>query len=89
MNIDTGELKEIKELLDKDETELSNFVPVHREVTQLEKSVGRIGRNSPCVCGSGKKAKKCCLNNKKEQAYLESQITQLKSEIDEIKKNER
>lgn len=26
-----------------------------------------IGRNEPCPCGSGKKHKKCCLNNKKER----------------------
>ncbi|WP_353505416.1 SEC-C metal-binding domain-containing protein [Clostridium sp. Marseille-Q2269] len=25
---------------------------------------GKIGRNDPCPCGSGKKYKKCCLNNK-------------------------
>ncbi|NTM25437.1 SEC-C domain-containing protein [Enterococcus faecium] len=23
--------------------------------------LGKIGRNSPCPCGSGKKYKKCCL----------------------------
>jgi|LSQX01.2.fsa_nt_gb hypothetical protein len=23
----------------------------------------KIGRNEPCPCGSGKKYKKCCLNN--------------------------
>lgn len=23
----------------------------------------KIGRNDPCPCGSGKKHKKCCLNN--------------------------
>lgn len=23
---------------------------------------GKIGRNEPCPCGSGKKYKKCCLN---------------------------
>lgn len=25
--------------------------------------MGKIGRNDPCPCGSGKKYKKCCLNN--------------------------
>ena len=25
------------------------------------KAVGRVGRNEPCPCGSGKKFKKCCL----------------------------
>jgi uncharacterized protein YecA (UPF0149 family) len=24
----------------------------------------KLNRNSPCICGSGKKFKKCCLNNK-------------------------
>ena len=23
---------------------------------------GKVGRNDPCLCGSGKKYKKCCLN---------------------------
>lgn len=27
-----------------------------------EKTPGKIGRNDPCPCGSGKKYKKCCLN---------------------------
>ncbi|MBR9917136.1 hypothetical protein GYB29_05510 [bacterium] len=26
------------------------------------KKVGKVGRNDPCPCGSGKKFKKCCLN---------------------------
>ena len=25
-------------------------------------AVGRVGRNDPCSCGSGKKFKKCCLS---------------------------
>jgi len=25
-------------------------------------SIGSIGRNEPCPCGSGKKYKKCCIN---------------------------
>jgi uncharacterized protein YchJ len=27
----------------------------------LDRSVGSPGRNEPCLCGSGKKYKKCCL----------------------------
>jgi hypothetical protein len=27
----------------------------------------RIGRNDPCLCGSGKKYKKCCLFNPENQ----------------------
>jgi len=29
--------------------------------TQLR--IGKIGRNDKCPCGSGKKYKKCCINN--------------------------
>jgi uncharacterized protein YecA (UPF0149 family) len=29
--------------------------------TQL--SIGKIGRNDKCPCGSGKKYKKCCIDN--------------------------
>ena len=27
-----------------------------------QSTVKKIGRNSPCICGSGKKYKKCCIN---------------------------
>lgn len=30
---------------------------------QAKAPVKQIGRNEPCLCGSGKKFKKCCLNN--------------------------
>jgi len=33
---------------------------VHVNVQQSDKKVGKIGRNEPCPCGSGKKFKKCC-----------------------------
>ena len=33
---------------------------VHVEAQQFKKKVGKIGRNEPCPCGSGKKYKKCC-----------------------------
>lgn len=31
-----------------------------RRVTQAKTVLGKIGRNAPCPCGSGKKYKKCC-----------------------------
>jgi hypothetical protein len=34
--------------------------PIKRPVTVEEKTTGKIGRNSPCGCGSGVKFKKCC-----------------------------
>jgi SEC-C motif-containing protein len=32
-----------------------------RIIPSLEKQAGKVGRNSPCPCGSGKKYKRCCL----------------------------
>ena len=34
-----------------------------REKELLKRLEKRVGRNDPCPCGSGKKYKKCCLNN--------------------------
>ncbi len=33
------------------------------EKKQQNVKSGKVGRNDPCPCGSGKKYKKCCLNN--------------------------
>ena len=30
----------------------------------------KIGRNDPCVCGSGKKYKNCCLSTGKYEKYI-------------------
>lgn len=32
-----------------------------RRIERVQKEEGKIGRNAPCPCGSGKKYKKCCL----------------------------
>jgi len=32
--------------------------------------MGKIGRNDPCPCGSGKKYKKCCLNKLKKNDFI-------------------
>jgi len=34
--------------------------------------MGKIGRNAPCPCGSGKKYKKCCLPQEKETSSTSS-----------------
>lgn len=36
------------------------LIPVRRDLSQNERRAMRIGPNSPCGCGSGKKLKKCC-----------------------------
>lgn len=39
--------------------------------------MGKIGRNDPCPCGSGKKYKHCCLNKKSQNIYdlIASEVT--------------
>jgi uncharacterized protein YecA (UPF0149 family) len=37
------------------------LIRMTHEPTPLQKSLGRVGRNDPCPCGSGKKFKKCHL----------------------------
>ena len=36
--------------------------------------MAKIGRNDPCSCGSGKKYKKCCANNKGSALIKQSKI---------------
>lgn len=38
------------------------MAPIAREI-QKETQFPKVGRNEPCPCGSGKKFKKCCLEN--------------------------
>ncbi len=38
--------------------------------------MGKIGRNAPCPCGSGKKYKKCCLKKDEEEALRTSRLLQ-------------
>lgn len=33
--------------------------------TPIQRQRGRVGRNDPCGCGSGRKFKKCCLPKEK------------------------
>jgi preprotein translocase subunit SecA len=34
--------------------------PTARAAKKKAEKVGKVGRNAPCPCGSGKKYKKCC-----------------------------
>ena len=40
--------------------------PISTEKIQKKNTTAKIGRNSPCACGSGKKYKKCCDKNNSE-----------------------
>lgn len=49
--------------------------------------MGKIGRNQPCPCGSGKKYKHCCLAAQREGASVNTSMEQLKiSLLAEIEK---
>ena len=39
---------------------LNSQLPQASEPVQAERSYGKVGRNAPCPCGSGRKYKKCC-----------------------------
>ncbi len=41
---------------------------------------GKIGRNDPCPCGSGKKYKNCCLNNSAQQETRRSHVPSFRFE---------
>lgn len=50
------------EFLDKIEAEDKPYVrPMMYHPTPKQRATGRVGRNDPCPCGSGKKFKRCCL----------------------------
>jgi preprotein translocase subunit SecA len=57
-----------KQTLRSQSTEQQNVVtkstPSSVIVGQKPQKIGKIGRNDPCPCGSGKKYKKCCGKNK-------------------------
>lgn len=71
MDTRTGRLythEEMKELLEKmpeaqRKTVESFFKQTAAEPTprQMSRRPPKVGRNEPCLCGSGKKFKKCCL----------------------------
>ena len=77
MDTRTGEIISLKEVLEKDKKEfttanLEDFFaqndyiePILRPLTSEEEETKKIGRNSPCGCGSGKKFKKCCWTGRK------------------------
>ena len=37
--------------------------PQRQPNNQYRRAAPKTGRNDPCPCGSGKKAKKCCMSN--------------------------
>jgi len=42
--------------------EIGEITATDKTIKQTPVQSSYIGRNDPCLCGSGKKYKKCCLN---------------------------
>lgn len=49
---------------------LKHLSPINRQLTDAERASGRIGFNAPCVCGSGRKFKRCCYGKSTEHRRL-------------------
>lgn len=49
-------MHEISHFLKED----GRWLYVNGDIIEPEKALGKVGRNDPCPCGSGKKFKKCC-----------------------------
>lgn len=47
-------------LMSEEEAKRRGYVPVRRDLTEVEKARMQIDLYSPCACGSGKKLKFCC-----------------------------
>jgi len=56
--VDVGDDKEVKKWMKKHPEVLQGGETVKVETVRREEP--KVGRNDPCVCGSGKKFKKCC-----------------------------
>ena len=67
MHKETGEIKELAEILKMDIKEQEAWQEMQLPLTAKQKKRGKVGRNEPCPCGSGKKFKKCCILIAKEK----------------------
>jgi hypothetical protein len=61
---DIPELDEQDEFLDEDVFDRGDLDVLWTPTEPVRNPWRHVGRNDPCPCGSGKKAKKCCLANK-------------------------
>ncbi len=57
MDPNTGRLHTVEDEL---EAHRRKLIYVRRELTPEEQRRQKVGRNAPCVCGSGVKFKLCC-----------------------------
>jgi uncharacterized protein YchJ len=60
MNTDDGRIYDLEFIDSFLPKERAHFIPVERDLTELETLNRQIDLYSPCACGSGKKFKFCC-----------------------------
>jgi uncharacterized protein YchJ len=60
MNVTNGAVLPFTEVENLPESEKAKYVPVVRDLTEIEKLNQQIKLYSLCGCGSGKKFKFCC-----------------------------
>jgi hypothetical protein len=61
MDIRTGQIRENSDVASMDDYDRPYMNPMAYHPTPEQRRRGRVGRNDPCGCGSGRKFKKCCL----------------------------
>jgi len=64
MNCDTGQVVPLDQVTDPSGKVKQNFIEIKIPLTKKQRDTGKIGRNDPCPCGSGIKAKRCHLRGK-------------------------
>ena len=72
MDVITGNIispETFKKLMEEgdDEWKIKNYISMKIPPTKTQLSRGRVGRNEPCPCGSGKKFKKCHLKKQDKE----------------------
>jgi hypothetical protein len=64
MDCATGRIYPASEATEPSGSLKQNFIEIKIPLTQKQRDTGKIGRNDPCPCGSGLKAKRCHLRGK-------------------------
>lgn len=60
MDTRNGQIYDYEEIKKMPQIERQHMKPMSLVPTSLQAKRGRVSRNDPCPCGSGKKFKRCC-----------------------------
>jgi uncharacterized protein YecA (UPF0149 family) len=61
MDTRTGRIYEVEAVKRMDPIDQQYMKPMEYDPTPEQRAIGKVRRNDPCPCGSGKKFKRCCL----------------------------